>query len=209
MLHSLIKKQNIITSILLGAFFFIPRTVSAQQERTAGGSNDSIIIIDDNIAIDTAKRVRQHNPRIATLSSAVFPGLGQAYNTKYWKVPIIWGGGLGLYYYFDFTNTRYHRYKLAYEQTQEGLTITDPDLVEFDERTLSLRKDEWRRNRDYAIIFMGLLYVANIVDAMVDAYMLDYDISKNLTLHWEPTVIPPAPNNFSASAVGVNVQLRF
>ena len=205
-----IVNKNTLTSILLGAWLFLCPLVSGQTNRTSV-SQDTLIALDENIAIDTAKRQRKHSPQIATLSSALVPGLGQIYNQKYWKVPIIWGGGLALYTYYDYNNAYYHRFKLANEQIKEGDPVTDPELEDLPQNSINNYKDYYRRNRDRAMIFMGLLYVANIVDAMVDAHLLDYDISKDLSLHWEPSLIQSSPQAFSSEsyALGARVQLRF
>ncbi len=195
----------------MGAFFVFCPFLYSQENKPANknAQQTDVIVIDDNIAIDTAKREHKHSPKIATFSSAIVPGLGQIYNQKYWKVPIIWGAGLGMYFYCDYSNTLYHRCKLAYEQKNEDLTVTDPDLSGQSLSALKTRRNNWRRNRDRAIMLTGLIYVANILDAMVDAHMLDYDISQDLTLHWEPSLMPIENNSYTSSAIGVNIQIRF
>jgi hypothetical protein len=208
----LLTKKTFFSSILMGAWLVLGLTVQAQTDtmpREPLRYEESVII--DDIEVDTAKRDRKHNPKIATISSAIIPGAGQVYNQKYWKVPIIWGGGLALYSYWDYNNTYYHRFKLANEQydPNDPGAITDPELGDLDKSVLNQYKNYYRRHRDRAVIFMGLLYVANIIDAMVDAHMLDYDISKDLSLHWHPTVSPPAPYTYSQANMGVYVQLRF
>ncbi len=204
------KRKNII-SILTGAFFVFCPFLYSQETVPANKNNgqNEVVVIDDNIAIDTAQREHKHSPKIATISSAIVPGLGQIYNQKYWKVPIIWGAGLGMYFYVDYSNTLYHRCKLAYEQLNRDETVSDPDLSDWSLSKLQTRKNTYRKNRDRAIIFTGLIYVANILDAMVDAHMLDYDISQDLTLHWEPSLMPIDNYSFANSAVGVNIQIRF
>lgn len=204
-------KVIILSSILMGALFVLCNEAIGQDEpkqKTNKQEND-VIKIDGNITIETTRREHKHSPKIATLSSALLPGLGQAYNQKYWKVPLIWGGGIALYTYFDFNNSYYHRFKLANEQIKNGIPVTDPDLEKLSSDAISQNKDYYRQQRDRAVIFMGLLYVANIVDAMVDAHLLSYDISEDLSLHWQPTIISPHNNNYSASTVGINVWLRF
>ena len=200
-------KKNILSSILMGALFVLCPLVIGQTDTKQKTKNQD----NDAVANDTIKREYKHSPQLATLSSAIIPGLGQAYNRKYWKVPLIWGAGLALYTYYDFNNSLYHRFKLADEQydSKNPSAVTDPDLQEMTSESISQNKDFYRRHRDRAVIFMGLLYVANIVDAMVDAHLLSYDISQDLSLHWQPTIIPPNPNNYSTAIVGVNVQLKF
>ncbi|HBH49905.1 MAG TPA: hypothetical protein DDX98_14765 [Bacteroidales bacterium] len=215
-MRKLFSKKYFISSILVGAWFVLGATVYGQADTLQVFAIDEdgepeTIIIDDDIAIDTARRTRNHSPRLATISSAIVPGLGQVYNQKYWKVPLIWGGGLALYTYYNYNNNYYHRFKLANEQYSDGGqdAITDPEIRDLEQSTITQYKDYYRRHRDRAIIFMGLLYVANIIDAMVDAHMLDYDISQDLSLHWHPTITPPVPNTYAAGSYGVYIQLRF
>jgi hypothetical protein len=207
---STFNTKDILSSILLGALFVLCIDVHGQADSTKHSKkSETPIIIDNNIAVDTAKRERHHYPRIATLSSALVPGLGQIYNQKYWKVPIIWGGGLALFAYFDYSNEYYHRFKLAYEQKSNELPVTDPDFEDMEQTVLNINKNSFRAHRDKALLYIGLLYAANIIDAMVDANMFDYDISDDLTLHWEPTLSPPDARINSATTYGINVQFRF
>ena len=188
----------------MGALFVFCPVVLGQAEM----QDSDMIAIDNNIADDTIKQEYKHSPQIATLASAIIPGLGQAYNRKYWKIPIVWGTGIALYAYYDVSNSYYHRYKLAYEQYEKGL-VTDPELEGVTKDRLEWGKEKYFRRKNYALLYMGLLYVANIVDAMVDAHLFNYDISQNLSLQWQPTITPPNPNNYSSAILGINVQLKF
>ena len=172
---------------------------------------DSLEPISKSTSVDTTSKLNHNSPQIAALASAIMPGLGQAYNKKFWKIPIIWGSGMALYAYFDYNNTYFNRYKNASNQMIAGELVLDPEIRRLNKDDINYRKDVYRRNREKAIIYMGILYVANIVDAMVDAHLLDYDISNELTLHWEPSVIQSSPQPFSAQshALGAKVQLRF
>ena len=152
-----------------------------------------------------------HSPRLAVIYSMVLPGLGQAYNRKYWKIPLIYGGGAVIYYFFETNNDYYQRFKNAYNDKVDGLPISDEELIGMTKETLALNRDYYRRNRDYNIIFLGLLYTANIIDAMVDAHLLYYDISDDLSLKVTPQVMPQydfARSQFTASA-GVGLRLTF
>lgn len=142
---------------------------------------DALVNFDDN---------KDHSPAKATILSAIFPGLGQMYNHKYWKIPILYGGFAGLGYGISFNSREYKRFKTAYNL----LTDKNPDTVdEFNGARsadeLKSARDYYRRNRDYTIIGTAALYVLNIVDAHVDATLFDYDISDNLSVRIEPTFI--------------------
>lgn len=140
----------------------------------------------DTVLIDSTKK---HSPTLATLMSTAVPGLGQVYNKKYWKVPIIYAGiGTSLYFAFS-NNTEFKRYKAAY------LLRVDEDestLDEFEgiltEDNLKTNMDAFRRNRDFSYIIAGLFYIMNIVDASVDAHLFTFPVNDNLTFNFEPSL---------------------
>jgi len=144
-----------------------------------------------------------HSPKKATIYSAVLPGLGQAYNKKYWKIPIIYAGFGTIGYFIGWNNGFYSTYKLAYSDLTDDDPATDSYLdleatqyYDLDDPTdfnnfksgLSKQQDYYRRNRDLLIIGMVAFYGLNIIDASVDAHLFDFDISEDLTLNWQPAV---------------------
>jgi len=140
-----------------------------------------------------------HSPRKATIYSAVLPGLGQIYNRKYWKVPLVYGGFATLGYFINFNNEEYVKYRQAYSDiidddpntsSYEKLPVNpgffEPDKIgQFTER-LKDAKDYWRRNRDLVVIGTVVFYAVNIIDASVDAHFFNFDISDDLTMNWAP-----------------------
>jgi len=151
----------------------------------------------DSIKIN--KPVVVHSPRKATIYSAVLPGLGQIYNRKYWKVPIVYGGFVTLGYFINFNNELYVKYKQAYSD----IIDTDPNTNSFKDlginpalygpakitqftETLRRAKDGSRRNRDLVVIGTAVFYALNIIDASVDAHFFNFDISEDLTINWVP-----------------------
>lgn len=160
---------------------------------------------------------QKHLPHKATFYSAVLPGLGQIYNQKYWKVPIIYAGFGGLIYYTGYNNYVYKRYKNAYEiklQIDSGdTTLVDPLPGPTTAATL-LTREEWRRYRDLTIIGIGILYVAQIIDANVDAHLFDYDISEDLSLRLDPYIDPMSTiytysGQTNGSTYGLRCTIRF
>jgi hypothetical protein len=147
-----------------------------------------------------AKPVVQHSPRKATIYSAVFPGLGQIYNRKYWKVPLVYGGFATLGYFINFNNEVYTTYKKAYSDIIDGdpytnshLTLKNvspyfkkPENLSIFTERLRREKDGWRRNRDLVVIGTVAFYAINIIDASVDAHFFNFDISDDLTINWVP-----------------------
>ena len=131
--------------------------------------------------------IQKYNPTKAGLYSAVFPGLGQYYNKKYWKIPIVWGAvgtGVGIIVYND---KQYRRYRTAFLAELNGQPHEFDDLPYVDATVLGNTQDRAKRQRDYAIAITGVLYILNIVDAVVDAHL--YDQKKDPDLAIEPTII--------------------
>lgn len=131
--------------------------------------------------------IQKYNPTKAGLYSAVFPGLGQYYNKKYWKIPIVWGAvgtGVGIIVYND---KQYRRYRTAFLAELNGQPHEFDDLPYVDATVLGNTQDRAKRQRDYAIAITGVLYILNIVDAVVDAHL--YDQKKDPNLAIKPTII--------------------
>ena len=131
--------------------------------------------------------IQKYNPTKAGLYSAVFPGLGQYYNKKYWKIPIVWGAvgtGVGIIVYND---KQYRRYRTALLAELNGQPHEFDDLPYVDATVLGNTQDRAKRQRDYAIAITGVLYILNIVDAVVDAHL--YDQKKDPDLAIKPTII--------------------
>ncbi len=147
----------------------------------------------DSSVIDSAKilRIQRHSVGKAVLFSAVLPGLGQIYNRKIWKVPLIYGGFALSYYYIDFYNG-----KMNYFIDQYNSHAGNADLQSYDKQGI----DFYRRNRDLNIILFAGVYLLNIIDASVDANFFKFDVSDDLSLRIQPTVLPV---NMAHSAVGL------
>ena len=140
-----------------------------------------------------------HSPRRATIYSAVLPGLGQIYNRKYWKVPLIYGGFVTFGYFINFNNDQYITYKQAYSDIIDNDPTTnsfkelkvnpiffEPDKISQLTERLRMAKDGSRRNRDLVVISTAVFYALNIIDASVDAHFFNFDISDDLTINWVP-----------------------
>jgi len=126
-----------------------------------------------------------HSPRKASIYSAILPGLGQAYNKKYWKIPVVYTG-IGAFTYLALDNNKeFNRYKNAYIQRTEGLQ--DEFLGTLNDQALLNEMDRWRKFRDYCIIGVTVIYVLQIVDANVDANLYNFDVSDDLSLRLAPS----------------------
>ena len=131
----------------------------------------------------------------------VFPGGGQIYNHKYWKLPIIYGGFLGCVYALTWNSQMLHDYSQAYldimdrdpnTKSYEKMLPIGYDITGREERfknTFKNKKNFFRRNRDLSIFAFAGVYLLAVIDAYVDAELSTFDISHDLSLHLEPTVI--------------------
>lgn len=158
---------------------------------------------------DTTLVKKPHSPTKAAIFSAVLPGLGQGYNRKYWKIPIVYAG-FGLITYFIISNTSdYKKYQEAYNYVASGDSgYIDNDYVgRYDEQQLLDGKNYHRRNMELSYIIGGLWYILNIIDASVDAHFFDYDISDDLTIRIDP-MMHVRPEDLRP-LTGVKLTLKF
>lgn len=186
------------------------RVVNAAGDTITFASIDSIRgiegveILMDSIASPTLGQVRVFNPdpQRALWLSALCPGLGQVYNRRYWKLPIVVGAFVGLSYGASWNNRMYKDYSKGYRDvmdddpdTRSYMDFFPPTVRESDLETAWLQKvmknkrDYYRRYREICVIAMVGVYLLNIVDAYVDASMAHFDISPDLTLDVSPTAI--------------------
>ena len=127
----------------------------------------------------------------AALMSALLPGLGQAYNKSYWKIPVLYAGLGTLVYFVKTNNEEYHNYYDAYKYRLDGDSMTvDNQYPNLSDEDILVRKDYYRRNRDLSYVLIGVVYVLNIIDAYVDAQLKEFDISDNLSLQTSPWISP-------------------
>jgi hypothetical protein len=161
----------------------------------------------DTVAIKSyAKRF---SPRKAILYAAILPGLGQAYNKKYWKLPLVYGGFYAIGYYIDNFNDIYTEYKgyLFYnlENGRRGQNDENP----FIKRTTGQLRtivDKARRERDFMIILMGGMYLLQMVDAHVDAHLKEFDLNPKLQVRLEPSM---DENHMAGRTMGVALVMKF
>ena len=123
--------------------------------------------------------INVHSPLKASLYSSVLPGLGQAYNKKYWKIPLVYGA-LGTTIYFFITNSKkYNTFRDVYKRRLEG--FTDDDYRYLDDNRLIQAQKFYQSNRDLSALLTTLFYVLNIVDANVDAHLMQFNVNDKLS----------------------------
>ena len=209
-----------------------PATVAVRDSVYFGTAADStvrsVIVTADSAGVPEVKMKTAFKPDpTKAVLYALVPGLGQIYNRKYWKLPIVYGGLMGCMYAITWNNKNYQDYSeaysdIVYDQTNnrdnpdawhtswQELTSRDPSSLindsNFSEQ-LKNRKDYFRRYRDLSIIIAVGVYALSIIDAYVDAQLFDFDISQDLSLHVEPTVTPKT--SVTPRTYGLNCSFKF
>lgn len=187
---------------------------------TEGDSILNVVVAKDSPYGMDGERIFNPSPSRATWLSALFPGLGQVYNRRYWKLPIIIGGFMGLGYATNWNNNQYQDYSQGYRDlldndpnTNSYMNFFPPTTSEGDldkswlQQTLKSRKDYYRRNRDLCIICIVGLYLLCMVDSYVDASMAHFDLSPDLSLDVQPAIyVEPSAGK---PAIGLNWAINF
>ncbi len=164
------------------------------------------------------------NPKRALWLALVIPGGGQIYNRKYWKLPLVYGGFIGCIYAMSWNNSMYKDYSQAYLDLMDddpgtqsynqflhlGMQITPANAERYKD-IFKKRKDKYRRWRDLSFFVMVGVYALSVIDAYVDAELSVFDISKDLSLRVEPTILNnhTSGNPIDNSSVGLQCSLNF
>ncbi|MCG2615666.1 DUF5683 domain-containing protein [Terrimonas sp. NA20] len=212
MRHKLLKAFCCVLTFLLVC---TGRSLYAQVIDSTPTTNPLILIQDSAKlaqAAKPAKKIRFYDPGKAALRSAILPGLGQIYNRKYWKVPIVYGalGTTAGIFIFNLQWYRRTRYAFnAVSDTNGQYPNVHPDLQYFvdnkDGQTLSYLRDQYRRDIDYSAVFFLIFWGLNVVDAAVDAHLKGFDVSPDLTMHVRPTLSQMAFTNGPALSLVFDV----
>lgn len=190
-------RAGFIYFLLLGSIYFTSAKVQAQEGGTKRNRYDSALAA--------------HSPKKAALRSAILPGLGQIYNKKYWKLPIVYGGlGVcGSVFFYNLNNyqdTRFAyrvKYNMRVNRTDSALfALIKPNLKPLPEENLRYYRNQFRRDVDYTVLFFMLLWGLNVVDAAVDAHLKSFDVSPDLSLRIKPGYSDIARTN------GISLQLQ-
>ena len=164
-------------------------TDSTTSIKTPALTKDTIVKLAGK---DTLEIVPKHDPRKATLRSAILPGWGQAYNREYWKIPLVYGViGVPVGFYF-YNNSWYKKTKKAYEIRVTNDTSRfgeiDPKLSNLDASNLRFYRNTFRKDRDYSILYTLVAWGLNVVDATVFGHLKDFDVSDDLSLRIKPVI---------------------
>lgn len=220
----------LITGMLLATGF---GTVRAQEEvvlehdSLSQAINNEVSLLVDSTRIPTKPlkdmSTWRPDPKRALWLALVIPGGGQIYNRKYWKLPLVYGGFIGCLYAMNWNNTMYKDYSQAYIDIMDN----DPGTQSYNQflrngatidgqedrykKLFKQRKDRYRRWRDMSFFCLVGVYALSVIDAYVDAELSVFDISKDLSLSIEPTILDThtSRNPLDAGAVGVQCSIKF
>ncbi|MBB6681468.1 hypothetical protein H4O20_08435 [Aequorivita sp. 609] len=189
-------------SNLLNIFFLIfASSLFAQTADSLSVQKEKVIVVKDSLGPKV-----EYNPLApakAAFYSAVIPGLGQAYNKKYWKIPIIYAGMAAGVYFYKQQDDDYNRFRDAYKRRLAGYTDDEFQGISND-RLINAQKSA-QRNKSYSIIVTLGFYLLNVIDANVDAHLQQYEVSEDLSL--QPSL---NYNQFNAKPqYGMSLTYRF
>jgi len=214
-----LDKQLLLCGILL-IFSHLNNPLYAQEDSLKNtevlpetdSSTINILSRADKKAIRKATFIEKHSPRNALLFGIV-PGGGQIYNRRYWKLPIVYAGLGGLGYWAIFNRQRFRCYRTAYKAEVDA----DPSTINTCDESLStaqllLYRDQYLQRYEYAVVGVFAFYALTLVDAFVDAHLMKFDVSDDLSLELRPSL---EFNSFQSGAIstsfsgGLSLQLRF
>ena len=139
-----------------------------------------------------------NRPKTAAFYSAALPGLGQVYNGSFWKLPIIYGSFITMGYFINWNDAKYQQYRNAlFDQIKGYGDVTNPLAQVASEDALRRGVEYYRRNRDYLMILTAGLYFLQIVEAHVEAHLMEFDISEDLIATIKPKVSCFYASNYS------------
>ena len=206
----------LISTILLSV---ISVKVQAQKDSIIKANNNKVVLLDtvkpakDSMALalaqkDTAQKKKEFDPHKATIRSAIIPGWGQAYNHQYWKIPIVYGALAVPASLFIYNNKWYQATKEAYTILVNNDTANfdkiDPRLVGLTPADMQYYRNDFRKNRDYSVIFFLLVWGLNVADATVFAHLKGFNVSDDLSMQ----IKPDFNTNTKLPAVSIALNVR-
>jgi hypothetical protein len=190
-------KKYVYSIVFFALFAFSAFTGHAQEFRKVEGTPTA-----------TSDSAKTKDPKKAALYSTIFPGMGQFYNEKYWKMPIVYGSFIGLGYFGGYNWGQYKEYKSAYLFKIDNDSSTIDPFPNVSPQAVQSQYQAFRKNFELSIIGMLVIYGLNVVDAAVDAHLYSFDVSENLSLRWQPQIMPAWHQSGTASFT-MHIQLQW
>lgn len=196
--------MKILYYLIVLLFVSLAQDVFAQKPDSVSVDKETYMF--EALGSDTVNvlDIEQLSPAKAALYSAAIPGLGQAYNGKYWKIPIVYGGlfMFGNLIYDNNIQYQYFRRNLIAEIDDNPETI---NITGREAENLRANRDRFRRFRDLNMILFSVAYFLQIVDAHIDAHLLYFRINPDFTVYVDPAIMPTNRN----LTMGLSFKLRF
>jgi hypothetical protein len=199
-----INYSHRLFQLIIGITFLLFLTNRTTAQVSDSSSTFKKLSITDSIKTDSLKIKKYHSPKKAVVFSMILPGLGQAYNKKYWKIPLVYAAAGGLMYSFQFNQSRYIKYRNAYSDRLKG--IPDDYIGKYSNDQLNTLFKYYHRYRDLSVIGFAALYAINIIDASVDAHLFSFNVSDDLSFNIRPTLIKTANVNHYANGLSLNIK---
>ena len=200
-----IHKSYLIVFLLLICMGSSAQIVSGAFDTTKTAITDTLPSYKGKRVITIESYAKRFDPRKALLYAAVFPGAGQAYNKKYWKLPLVYGGFAATIYVISFYQGEYNKYKSElFSILNEPGKTTSPSGYTEDQLRSAINTN--RRQRDFFTALMGLWYVLQMVDAHVDAHLKEFDLNPQLQVRLEPSM---SRDPYTGRSTGLSLKLRF
>ncbi len=186
--------------LLLSTFAML--MVFPAAETKAQGTNANTQQLDETTVYPSPSR--------AAMLSATLPGLGQIYNGRYWKVPIIYAGFGTLIYFIDFNSSNYNKWRRAWIARVDGNPHTVDEFPLHSTEVIERAMNYYRRNLEINYMLAAALYLINILDASVDAHLMNFDVGENLTMGIQPGLIPSyGQSHRSTHSTQIRLTLKF
>ncbi len=182
--------------LLFSAFFFL--FILCDTKLLAQQKEDTLLLKETAFVDSSGKNLsspdsvtkKKYNPKVAALRSAVLPGWGQAYNKKYWKIPIVYGalGTTAGVFFYNLKTYKLLRKAVIYRSDRDTSNdrLIDPSLINLSTESLRSYRNEYRQNIDYSVLVFLLFWGLNVVDATVDAHLKAFDVSPDLSMKIVP-----------------------
>lgn len=182
----------------------------SQISDTIPQKNTRQTVAPNGVVKDSARLAIEAMPRIAARRSAIFPGLGQIYNKRWWKVPLVYGGFVGIGLVYEFNQRQYKIFLTEAQYRQEDPSKANPAWKPYTDEGIIRIKDDYRRTRDLSILAGVAFYAVQIIDAYIDAKFFRFDVSNDLSIKVDPLIQPAQIYNAAspaATTVGFKVKL--
>lgn len=216
------KPLNWLFLIIFAAFIIKPVTLISQEndsistskkDKKASNKKEKYTFQSAD-GVEEAGWFSDHSPKKATYL-ALIPGLGQVYNRKYWKLPIVYAG-FAVTGYFAYTNRiEYKNFKDAYicatnAEADTSFTCDNSLAQKYSTQSLQSNMDYYRRNMELSYIFMGVWYLLQMLDATVDAHLFYWEVSDDISIRTQPIVKPNVmPGLPSGGSYGLRISVSF